>query len=117
MAIAVKRIYEDPAPDDGTRVLVDRIWPRGVSKEDARLDRWLREVAPSDDLRRWFDHRADRWEAFKARYFEELEEAGEAVSWLREAAREGSVTLLFGARDQEHNQAVALKEYLGGDAA
>lgn len=110
--IQCKRAYDDPSSDDGTRVLVDRLWPRGVSKEEAELDRWLKEVAPSDELRRWFDHDPDRWEAFCERYYDELSDKDEAISFLREAARAGPLTLVYAARDREHNNAAALKQYL-----
>lgn len=112
MPVKAKRIYAEPAKADGTRVLVDRVWPRGVSKEKAAVDRWLKEVAPSTELRKWFGHDPARWEGFKARYFQELDGQGEAIESLVEAARHGTVTLVYAARDTEHNNAVALKEYL-----
>ncbi len=110
--IKVKRVYEPPAPDDGKRFLVDRLWPRGVKKEALRLDGWLKEVAPSDELRRWFGHDPARWEEFQRRYFAELEAKPEAWQPLLEAARAGNVTLLFSAQDEEHSNAVALKAFL-----
>ena len=110
--IRVKRVYEPPAADDGQRVLVDRLWPRGVKKEDAALDRWMKEVAPSDALRRWFGHDAAKWEAFRVRYARELDEVPEAVAELRRAAETGTLTLVYSARDPDHNQAVALAAYL-----
>lgn len=114
--LETERIYEPAEPSDGLRVLVDRLWPRGVSKEEAALDRWLKAVAPSDDLRAWFDHDPARWDGFQQRYARELEtdpEKAEAVAWLREQLREeGTVTLLYAAKDTEHNNAVALKRYL-----
>jgi uncharacterized protein YeaO (DUF488 family) len=112
--IEVKRIYDPPAAGDGYRVLVDRLWPRGVSKERARLDEWARELAPSDELRRWFDHRPERFEEFRARYRRELEARAEQVEKLRDRAREGSLTILYAARDREHNNAVVLAELLRG---
>lgn len=109
---AVKRIYDDPSPDDGYRVLVDRLWPRGVSKERAALDEWLKEVAPSTGLRQWFNHEAPRFEEFAARYDAELEE-NPAVEQLRAIGREHpEVTLLIGARDPKVNHGVVLVEFL-----
>lgn len=110
--IHVKRVYEPPAPEDGKRFLVDHLWPRGVRREELQLDGWLKDVAPSDALRRWFGHDPAKWEAFRQRYFAELEAKPEAWRPLLEAAREGDVTLLFGARDEQHNNAVALKIFL-----
>lgn len=110
--IAVKRIYDEPTPRDGYRVLVDRLWPRGVKKETARLDDWLKELAPSSELRKRFKHEAGRWDDFKRRYFEELAAKEEAVAGLRDKIKRGKVTLLYAARDTERNNAVALKEYL-----
>ena len=110
--LMVKRIYEPPAPDDGQRVLVDRIWPRGVSKEEAALALWLKEIAPSDELRKWFGHQAARWAEFQKRYRAELDGNGEAVAQLRGLLRHGKVTLLYGAHDEAHNNAVALAGYL-----
>lgn len=94
------------------RVLVDRIWPRGVSKQDAHLDHWLKDVAPSNELRKWFGHDPDKWSEFKRRYFTELDSAPEAVEELRKAIGKRKATFLFAARDERHNNAVALKEYL-----
>lgn len=107
--IRLRRIYDPPAEGEGLRILVDRIWPRGVSKERARVDLWLRDVAPSDDLRRWFGHDPARWEEFQARYRQELEADPVRLAPLLEAVRRGPVTLLYSARDEHHNQAVALK--------
>ena len=109
--LTVKRVYEAPAPDDGQRVLVDRIWPRGVSKEEAALALWLKEIAPSDELRKWFGHEAARWAEFQKRYRAELDGNGEAVAQLRGLLRHGKVTLLYGAHDEAHNNAVALAGY------
>ncbi|TPK22676.1 DUF488 domain-containing protein [Mesorhizobium sp. B2-5-9] len=110
--IAVKRIYEAPGQADGQRVLVDRIWPRGVARKDAALTLWLKEIAPSDDLRKWFGHVPARWAEFRKRYGAELDGNGEAVAQLRGLLGEGKVTLLYGAHDEAHNNAVALAEYL-----
>jgi uncharacterized protein YeaO (DUF488 family) len=109
-----KRAYEKPARGDGCRVLVDRLWPRGVSKAEAKIDHWAKELAPSTALRKWFGHDPERWPEFKRGYFAELESQGEALGELRKLARGKTVTLVYGAKDVEHNQAVALKEYLEG---
>jgi len=108
----VKRVYDSPASRDGTRVLVDRLWPRGLRKQSARLDEWLKEIAPSDALRRWFGHEPSRWEDFKQRYFAELDAKPDAWGDVLGRARNGPVTLLYAARDPDHNNAVALKLYL-----
>jgi len=111
--IWLKRAYEEPGPQDGTRVLVDRLWPRGVSKKTAGIDLWLKGVAPSDGLRKWFGHDPDKWDAFKERYRKELAERnGEDLQELEEIARHGRVTLVFAAKDERFNNAVALKAYL-----
>lgn len=110
--VITKRVYESREADGSARFLVDRIWPRGLTKDDLHLDAWIRDVGPSDELRRWFGHDRAKWEEFRRRYFAELDAAPEAWRPILEAAREGDVTLLFGARDQEHNNAAALKEYL-----
>jgi uncharacterized protein YeaO (DUF488 family) len=112
MGIRVKRIYDPPADEDGFRVLVDRVWPRGVGKDALRLDQWLKEIAPSAELRKWFGHDPAKWEAFRDRYFQELDSQGEPVTHLRQKARTGDLTLVFAARDSQHNNAIALKEYL-----
>ena len=112
--IALKRAYEEADANDGTRVLVDRLWPRGLSKERARVDAWLKEVAPSDELRRWFGHDPDKFAEFRKRYEAELasESGKEAMTKLRELVKRGHVTLLFAARDMEHNNAVVLRDVL-----
>lgn len=112
MPFQIKRAYEKAARGDGRRVLVDRIWPRGVSKADARLDEWRKDLAPSTALRKWFGHDPARWAEFRRRYFAELETQREPLDELRELAAGGMVTLVFSAKDTEHNQAVALKEFL-----
>ncbi|TPI38690.1 DUF488 domain-containing protein [Mesorhizobium sp. B3-1-9] len=109
--IAVKRVYEPPAKADGQRVLVDRIWPRGVSKKDAELTLWLKDIAPSDALRKWFGHEPERWAEFQKRYRAELDANGDAVAELRALLGRGKVTLLYGAHDEAHNNAVALAGY------
>ena len=113
MAIQLKRAYEPAARTDGIRVLVDRLWPRGVSKEVAKIDRWLKEIAPSTALRKWFNHDPSKWEKFRVRYFRELDRNTDAVKELRALARGKTVTLVYSAKDEEHNQAVALRDYMG----
>jgi uncharacterized protein YeaO (DUF488 family) len=115
--VKLKRAYDPPANADGCRVLVDRVWPRGVSKDELRLDEWPKNVAPSTALRKWFDHVPAKWAAFKKRYFVELEERADAVDALRAKMRRGTVTLVFAAKDTPYNNAVALKEYLERHAA
>lgn len=110
--IRIKRVYDAPDPSDGLRVLVDGVWPRGMTKEQVGADLWLREIAPSAGLRKWFAHDRSRWEEFKRRYHAELEAKAEAVNRLLEVAGERRLTLLYSARDSQHNQAVALREYL-----
>ena len=112
--IRLKRAYEEASPGDGRRFLVERLWPRGVRKADLRLDGWLKEVAPSPELRQWFGHDPEKWPEFKRRYFGELRAHGDALAPLRAALREGPVTLVYGAHDTEHNAAVALREYVAG---
>ena len=110
--IKLKRIYQQPDSGDGKRILVDRLWPRGISKDDAKLDGWLKEIAPSDALREWFGHDPTRWEEFRKRYREELKLQDELLEQLRAETRKGTVTLLFAAKDEEHNNAVVLEELL-----
>ncbi|RMG68610.1 MAG: DUF488 domain-containing protein [Calditrichaeota bacterium] len=111
-SIRIKRVYEPPAPNDGFRVLVDRLWPRGVKKETAAIDLWAREAAPSAELRRWFAHRTERWVEFQERYRRELQASPEHWLFLLEQARRGPITLLFAARDPDHNNAVVLRDFL-----
>lgn len=111
--IKLKRIYDTPAKTDGLRVLVDRLWPRGMKKEAAHTDIWLKDVAPSDALRKWFGHQPERWAGFQKRYCQELAKKKPLLEELRQMEKEhGTVTLLFGAKDEEHNQAVALAQVL-----
>ena len=110
--ITIKRVYDPIDSDDGVRVLVDRLWPRGVSKQALKADHWLREVAPSDQLRQWFGHDPNRWEEFKLRYFEELQTKPETIELLLELAQEKGLVILYAARDVHHNQAIALQQYL-----
>ena len=110
--IRLKRDYDVPSDDDGTRILVERLWPRGLSKENAAIDLWLKEVAPSTELRKWYGHDPDKWEEFRRRYRAELDDKGEVLDDVRRRLREGPVTFVFAAKDEEHNSAVALKEFL-----
>jgi uncharacterized protein YeaO (DUF488 family) len=110
--IRVKRVYEKPEASDGSRFLVDRLWPRGLKKNDLALDGWFKEVAPSDHLREWFGHDPRKWQEFRRRYFEELSAKAETWAPILERARESTVTLLYGARDAEHNNAMALRDFL-----
>jgi uncharacterized protein YeaO (DUF488 family) len=112
MAVGLKRAYDKPAKADGYRVLVDRLWPRGISKSEARIDLWLKEIAPSRELRKWFAHDPHKWAGFKKRYFNELDERNEEVQEVVDKARKGRVTLVYAAKDEQNNNAVALKEYL-----
>ncbi len=111
-SIRLKRAYEPPGPEDGPRFLVDRLWPRGLSKERLHLSAWLKDVAPSTALRHFYDHQPERWETFTRRYRAELSDNGDALAPLLEAARQGTVTLVYAAKDPEHNNAQVLKEYL-----
>ena len=113
MALRTKRVYEPASAGDGYRVLVDRVWPRGVSKDDAAVDEWARELAPSTELRKWFGHKPERFEEFRRRYRDELKTREDEIKALRTRARKETVTLLFGARDTEHNNAVVLAEVVG----
>ena len=110
--LALKRVYDKAAPEDGVRFLVERLWPRGIKKTDLRLDDWLKDLAPSNELRRWFAHDPNKWTEFQKRYFAELDRHPEACEPIRSAARHGRVTLIYSSHDAEHNNAVALKEYL-----
>ncbi len=110
--IAIKRVYAPYNKSDGTRILVDRLWPRGLSKQEAHIDVWLKDIAPSDDLRKWFNHDPAKWPEFKKRYRAELKANDTAVSELKGRIADGHATLLFGAKDADHNQAVVLQDYL-----
>lgn len=110
--IAIKRVYAKAEKGDGFRVLVDRLWPRGVRKEDARIDLWLKEIAPSDALRKWYGHDPERWPEFRKRYLAELAGKRDAVAQLRERAKRGDMTLLYGAKEERFNNAAALRELL-----
>lgn len=115
--IHIKRVYDAASRDDGWRVLIDRLWPRGVSKEEARLDDWQKEVAPTDELRKWFSHQPERFDEFKKRYREELQHNQAVAALLEEALGHPKLTLLYGAHDPIHNQAVVLQEYLREELA
>jgi len=110
--IQLKRAYDKPSRDDGLRVLVERLWPRGLTKERAAVDLWLKDVAPSPELRKWFGHDPDKWEQFQKRYWKELKENDDAVRLLKQKGKRGTVTLVYAARDEEHNGALALKRFL-----
>ena len=110
--IKLKRIYDPFSKEDGKRVLVDRLWPRGVKKENAHIDEWLKDIAPSDALRKWFSHDPSRWEEFKKKYNNELKDKNELLKELLADSRKGTVTLLFAAKDIGHNNAVVIKEAL-----
>jgi uncharacterized protein YeaO (DUF488 family) len=112
VTVQLKRVYEEPSKSDGTRILVDRLWPRGLTKEKAHVDLWLKEVAPSNDLRKWFSHDPKKWTEFKARYKDELKHNTAQLALLKQAATKGPSTLLYGAKDTEHNEAVVLLELL-----
>jgi len=112
MHIKIKRVYLQPDEEDGRRILVDRLWPRGLTKEKAHVDLWLKEVAPSTELRKWFGHDPGKWEEFQTRYRAELRQNTEQVSLLKQETEKGVVTLLYGAKDEEHNEAVVLQKLL-----
>jgi uncharacterized protein YeaO (DUF488 family) len=112
--ISVKRAYEPPAKGDGTRILVDRLWPRGLRKADAAIDHWLKDIAPSTDLRKWFAHDPARWQEFRQRYTDEIHQHPEQLDELRASARSGRITLVFAAHDESRNNAVVLREVLQG---
>jgi uncharacterized protein YeaO (DUF488 family) len=112
MPIDLKRAYDAPTRSDGRRILVDRVWPRGIAKDDLQIDAWLKDLAPSTGLRKWFGHDRAKWDEFRKRYALELEQRPEALEELVEKARAGHVTLIFSAKDTQHNNAVALKEHL-----
>lgn len=112
MELALKRVYEAPEKEDGYRILVDRIWPRGVKKETANLDLWLKEVAPTTELRKWFGHDAEKWEDFQKKYKKELKDHEEEIQKIKAPLKKGKVTLVYAAKDEAHNQAVVLKDFL-----
>lgn len=117
MNIKLKRIYDQPQEDDGRRILVDRIWPRGMSKQRAALDDWMKDIAPSDELRKWFGHQSERWEEFRKAYLEELAQHRERLAELQALAEKETVTLLFAAKDETQNNAVVIREWLSRNAS
>lgn len=112
MEIKIKRVYEAPEKSDGFRVLVDRVWPRGMTKEKASVDMWLKEIGPSTVLRKWFGHDPEKWTEFRKRYMQELKADKEEVATLKQHTSKGTVTLVYSAKDEEHNQAVVIREFL-----
>ncbi len=114
MAIRTKRVYEGAEKADGFRVLIDRLWPRGLTKEKARVDLWLKDLGPSDGLRKWFGHEPAKWDEFRRRYAQELKAKGDLVAQVRERAKKGTVTLLFGSKEEKLNNVTAFKEFLEG---
>ena len=112
MQVKLKRVYEQPDPSDGTRILVDRLWPRGLTKEKARVDLWLKEIAPSNDLRKWSSHDPAKWAEFKSRYQAELKQNPDHLAQLKQATSHGQATLLYSAKDEHYNQAILLRELL-----
>jgi len=110
--LQIKRVYEPPTAENGARILVDRLWPRGIKKEDLQCDLWLKEVAPSNELRRWFKHDPDRWQEFRKRYRKELESREESWQTILDYVKQQDTTLLFAAKDVEHNHAVVLKDFV-----
>ena len=113
--LKLKRVYEAPSKEDGFRILVERLWPRGITKDRAAVDLWLKEVAPSPELRKWFAHDPAKWEEFRRRYEKELEKKTDEIQLLVNKSREGTVTLVYAAQDQEHNSALILKQHLEHD--
>lgn len=111
MKIKIKRVYEKPDKEDGIRILVDRLWPRGLTKKKAAVDVWLKDIAPSTELRKWFDHDPNKWKEFIKRYHHELKKNKEQTSLFKEHTKRGTITLLFGAKDEAHNEALVLKEF------
>jgi uncharacterized protein YeaO (DUF488 family) len=112
MKIKIKRVYEQPDKKDGERILVDRLWPRGLTKEKAGVDLWLKEIAPSTELRKWFAHDPNKWKRFRGRYETEIRHNDDLIKVLKQKAREGTITLIYGARDEEHNEALVLKQFM-----
>ena len=112
MSLAIKRVYDPPEASDGVRVLVDRLWPRGLAKDKAKVDRWMKELAPSDALRKWFGHDPAKWAEFRKRYAVELRDSRELIKELAATARRGRVTLVYAARDEQHNNAVVLADVI-----
>jgi uncharacterized protein YeaO (DUF488 family) len=114
--VKTKRAYQQPAAEDGTRILVDRLWPRGIKKTEAAIDLWMKDIAPSSELRRWFGHRTERWSEFRRRYAAELRRRPDLLEELRSLARKGPITLVFAAHDETHNDAIVLRKMLLGSS-
>jgi uncharacterized protein YeaO (DUF488 family) len=112
MAVEFKRVYEEPSTSDGTRILVDRLWPRGLTKEKAKIDVWLKDIAPTTELRKWFNHEPNKWPEFQKRYWTEISNNTDILSTLKRYLANGKVTIVYGAKDEEHNDAVVIKQYL-----
>jgi uncharacterized protein YeaO (DUF488 family) len=112
MIIRTKRVYEEPSRDDGRRILVDRLWPRGITKADAKIDFWAKQIAPSNELRRWYRHEDSKWSEFKRRYYAELADDPKAITELRDRMGSGVVTFIYSSKETKRNNATALKEYL-----
>ena len=110
--VKLKRAYEPPAADDGTRILIDRLWPRGITKERAAIDQWMKDISPSTELRKWFGHDPARWDEFRRRYALEVRQNADLIDQLRSFARQGAITLVYSARDEKHNDAVELRELI-----
>lgn len=110
--LKLKRVYDDISQQDGKRILVDGVWPRGIKKEDLEHDEWMKDIAPSKDLRKWFDHDADKWDEFKKKYKKELDDHKDDLEKINKASDGHNVTLLYAAKDEAHNQAVVIKEYI-----
>jgi uncharacterized protein YeaO (DUF488 family) len=110
--IKIKRAYDEVSPDDGQRILVDRLWPRGIKKDKAKIDEWLKEIAPSNELRKWFAHDPSKWQGFRERYLEELKNQSDLIEILIKRTKSGNITLIFSAKDTEHNNAVVLSELI-----
>ena len=112
--VKLKRAYEPPTADDGTRILIDRLWPRGITKERAAIDQWMKDISPSTELRKWFGHDPARWDEFRRRYSREVHQHAKLLDQLRSLAREGPITLVYSARDEKHNDAIELRELILG---
>ena len=110
--LKVKRLYDEKSTQDGMRILVDRVWPHGVKKEDFDYDEWYKELAPSTELRKWFDHDPEKWDDFKKKYFKELKKQDKLLEEIKGKSDGHNVTLIYGAKDEEHNQAIVIKEYI-----
>jgi uncharacterized protein YeaO (DUF488 family) len=117
MTITLKRVYAEPSESDGTRILVDRLWPRGLTKEKAKVDVWLKDIAPTTELRKWFNHEPSKWPEFKKRYWDEISNNTDALSTFKKHLADGKVTIVYGAKDEKHNEAVVIKQYFDKKAS